>query len=188
MCTMAIKQCPQGQYWGRLSSECPNCHDCPLVNLEQCEDGSSPQPNAPVANKCQTYTCAKKPVVACPAIYKYCPQGQFWGTLSSDECPDCHECPMVKLRECEDGSYPQPSAYVQNQCPTYSCEKQAVMCTMMIKRCPQGQYWGSLSSECPDCHECPMVKLRECEDGSSPQPNAPVTNKCQTYSCPSCNM
>ncbi len=116
-------------------------------------------------------------------IYRICPAGQYWG-IGTSGCNECLDCPLVNLAPCPDGTYPQPSEPVENQCTTYSCPGKPVICPMIVRLCPQGQFWGIGASGCNECRQCPIVKLAPCADGSYPQPSALVQNKCPTYSCP----
>ncbi len=122
-----------------------------------------------------------KPVegIACTAIYKFCPEGQYWGSING-ECPDCHECKLAKIG-CPNKASPIKGPYVQNECPTWTCP--APICTKILKLCPEGQYWGSINDECPDCHPCLQLATTRCPPGTRLVKNPVVQNECPTFTC-----
>ncbi|EGG22163.1 hypothetical protein DFA_04281 [Cavenderia fasciculata] len=86
-CTLAIKHCPDGQFWGRPQGKC--CPDC--------------------------IPCNQKKFNSCSRIAIVCPVGQTPGRKTNECCTSCVECPKQEcpLMKCKEG---YEMGHVTNKC------------------------------------------------------------------------
>jgi len=141
MCTMEVRQCPDGSSVGRDSNNDCNFHPCPSgevcpLDAKQCPDGSWVSRDS--AHDCEFQPCPDDPVVCCLA-FPFCREG-FEQVEVGD--PECQSNPD----KCED---------VGLCCTTIKCKQLPTVCPQDVMQCADGSSVGRDSNNNCEFHPCP---------------------------------